>query len=228
MEFFMPRKLFYFLVAFGTTVVLWFIFAAIPAARLAAERERYRQEQYVKKLNEKWIRGEIEKLTSGQSDFVYFYSTGNTDALVEQLASMPELHGLTFETTDLSDVGATFIATLPNVEKLTIHGGTVGNSGLNALRNLERLKTLHLVNLELTDDGLVTLLSMKNVETLTIYSNQRSKAKLTDSAIKHLQELNTLKKLNVGGGWLSLDSVNELKSNLPGCIITQNYADDEW
>lgn len=228
MKFFMPRKFSYLLVACGTTAVLWFIFAAIPAARLAAERERYRQEQYVKKLNEKWIQGEIEKLTSGQSDFVFFYSTGNTDALVKQLASMPEVHGLTFVTTDLSDVGATFIATLPNIEKLTIHGGTVGNSGLIALRNLEKLKTLHLVNLELTDDSLVTLLSMKNVENLTIYSNQRSKAKLTDSAIKHLRKLNTLKKLNVGGGWLSLNSVNELKSNLPDCIISQNYADDEW
>lgn len=67
---------------------------------------------------------------------------------------MPQVHGLTFETTDLSDVGVTFIATLPNIEKLTIHGGTVGNSGLSTMRNLQRLKTLHMVNLELTDDGI--------------------------------------------------------------------------
>lgn len=204
------------------------MFAAIAAARRAAEREQRRQEQYVQKLNGEWIQKEIERLASGQSDFVYFYSTGNTDALVKQLASMPEVHGLTFETTDLSDVGVTFIATLPNIEKLTIHGGTVGNSGLNTLRNLEKLKTLHMVNLELTDDGLATLLSMKNLETLTLYSNQRSKTKLTDAAIHHLRELKTVKKLNVGGGWLSFHALTELKSSLPDCTITQNYADDEW
>lgn len=201
----MPRKFLYSLVAgCGLIAFLWLMFAAFAAARRASELEQRRQEQYVQKLNGEWIQKEIEKLTSGQSDFVYFYSTGNTDTLVKQLASMPEVHGLTFETTDLSDVGVTFIATLPNIEKLTIHGGNVGNSGLHTLRNLEKLKTLHLVNLDLTDDGLVTLLSMKNVETLTIYSNQRSKMQLTDSATKHLRELKTLKKLNVGGGWGSL------------------------
>jgi hypothetical protein len=227
--FFMPRKLLYLLVAgCGVFAFLWFMFAAVAAARRAAEREQRRQEQYVQKLNEDWIRKEIERLTSGQSDFVFFYSTGNTDALVKQLASMPEVHGLTFETTDLSDLGVTFIATLPNIEKLTIHGGTVGNSGLSTLRNLENLKTLHMVNLELTDDGLVTLLSMKNLEALTIYAHQSSKPKLTDLAIKHLKELKTLKKLNIGGGWLSVNSVNELKRSLPDCIVTQNYADDEW
>ena len=225
----MPRKFFYCLVAgCSAAAFLWFIFVAVAAARRAAEREQRRQEQYVQKLNEDWIRKEIERLTTGQSDFVFFYSTGNTDALIQKLSSMPEVRGLTFETTDLSDLGVTFIATLPNIEKLTIHGGTVGNSGLNSLRNLENLKTLHMVNLELTDDGLITLLSMKNLETLTVYSNQRSKTKLTDSAIKHLRDLKTLKRLNVGGGWLSLNSVNELKSSLPDCIITQNYADDEW
>ncbi len=195
----MPRKLLYCLVAgCGLVALSWFMNLAISAARHAAEREQQRQERYVQKLNEEWIQKEIERLTSGQSDFVYFYSTGNTDALVKHLASMPEVHSLTFETTDLSDAGVTFIATLPNIEKLTIHGGTVGNSGLNALRNLEKLKTLHMVNLQLTDDGLVTLLSMKRLETLTVYSNERSKTKLTDSAIKHLRELKTLKKLNVG------------------------------
>ncbi|MCU0713239.1 MAG: hypothetical protein MUC43_14355 [Pirellula sp.] len=225
----MPRKFLYRLVAgCSAAAFLWFIFVAAANARRAAVREQRRQEQHVQKVNEDWIRNEIERLTTGQSDFVFFYSTGNTDALIKKLSSIPEVRGLTFETTDLSDLGVTFIATLPNVEKLTIHGGTVGNSGLSTLRNLENLKTLHMVNLELTDDGLVTLLSMKNLETLTVYSNQRSNTKLTDSAIMHLRELKTLKKLNVGGGWLSLNSVNELKSKLPDCIISQNYADDEW
>lgn len=225
----MPRKLLYWLLACcGLIAFLWFMFGAVAAARRALEREQLRQQQYVQKLNGEWIQKEIERLTSGKSDFVFFYSTGNTDALVQQLSTMPEVRGLTFETTDLSDVGVTFIATLPNIEKLTILGGTVGDTGLNTLRSLENLKTLHMVNLELTDDGLVTLLSMKNLEFLTIYSDNRSKTKLTDSAIKYLRELKALKKLNVGGGWLSLDSVNDLKRSLPDCIITQNFADDEW
>ncbi len=229
MKFFLPRKFLYCLIAgCGVIALLSFLFEAIVAARRVAGGEQHQQEQYVQKLHREWIQREIEKLTAGQSDFVYFYSTGNTDALVKQLASMPEVHGLAFESTDLSDVGATFIATLPNIEKLTIHGGTVGNGGLNKLRSLEKLKTLHMVNLKLTDDSLRALLSMKNLEALTIYCNQHSKTKLTDSAIKSLRQLKTLKKLNVGGGWPSLSSVSELKSSLPGCIITQHYADDEW
>lgn len=70
----MPRRLFYCLVAgCGFVVFLWFMFAAVAAARRAAEREQRRQEQYVHKVNGEWFQKEIERLTSGKSDFVSFF-----------------------------------------------------------------------------------------------------------------------------------------------------------
>lgn len=206
----------------------WFFFAAVEAARRASENERRRQERYVYKLNQEWITGEIKRLESGQASGVYFYSTSNSDLLVSKLAGMSEIKRLTFETTDLTDNGVSIIAKLPNLEKLTVHGGNTSDIGLESLSQNQSLMTLHLVNVDLTDGGLPALFAIPKLDYLTIYCRKRSKNKLTNLAIHHLSKLKHLKKLNVGGGWLSSSAVDELKTSLPDCEIVENFADDEW
>ena len=214
-------------VAAGIAFV-WFLFAATDAARVAAEKESRRQARYVYKLQEEWMASKIQSLTTGQSSGVFFYSTSNSDVWVSKLAGMAEIKWLTFWMTDLTDGGVNIIAKLPNIEKLTIHGGTTSDVGLGSLGQNKSLRTLHLVNLDLTDSGLTALSADSELENLTVYSSKLPTIRLSDLAVHHLRKLKHLRKLNVGGGWLSSSAVEELKSSLPDCEIVENYADDEW
>ena len=211
----------------GVLIAL-FLFAAVRAARRASQDLQRHQEQYANELEQKWIDGEVNRLASGQSSHVHFYATSNSDLLVNRLAGMPEIRSLTFWTTDLSDNGLSIIAKLPRLEKLTVNGGNVGDSGLALLSQNQTLRMLHLVNLNLSNDGLVVLQSIQKLDYLTVYCGQRSECKLTDIAGHRLNNLKQLKKLNVGGGWLSSSAITELKIALPNCEIVEKFADDEW
>ena len=211
----------------ASIVFVWFLTAAFQNSRLAWERERIRQEQFVSKLSDEWIKGEKNRLTGGQTSQVYFYSTANTDSLVKQLSGMPEIKGLTFELTDLSDDGVLAIASLPNIERLTFYGGKprVGNRGIGLLRGQKTLATLRLVNTDVTDDGLAVLQTMPNLKNLTIYRDGFREKLLTDRAALDLQKLSTLATLNVAGGWLSRSGLQALRTALPNCRV---FEDENW
>ncbi len=79
----------------------------------------------------------------------------------------------------MSDVGVAFIASLPNIEKLTFQWGTVGKHWAGYTPKPGEPEDNSLVNLELTDDGLVALLSMKKSRDLD-YLLQRTLQNATD------------------------------------------------
>lgn len=212
----------------GTSIVfVWFLSAAFKSSRSAWERESIRQEQFANKLSDEWIKGEKYRLTGGQTSQVYFYSTANTDSLVKQLSGMPEIKGLTFDLTDLSDDGVLAIAGLPNIERLTFKGGKprVGNRGLELLRGQKTLATLRLVNIDVTDDGLAVLQTLPSLMNLTIYRDGFREKLLTDRAVHDLQKLTRLATLNVAGGWLSRSGLEALRTALPKSRV---FEDEDW
>ena len=212
----------------GTSIAFaWFLSAAFKNSRLAWERESIRQEQVANKRSDEWIKGEKIRLMGGQTSQVYFYSTANTDSLVKQLSGMPEIKGLTFEFTDLSDDAVLAIAGLPNIERLTFYGGKprVGNRGLELLRGQKTLATLRLVNTDVTDDGLAVLQTLPSLTNLTIYRDGFREKLLTDRAVLDLQKLSTLTTLNVAGGWLSRSGLEALRTALPKSRV---FEDENW
>jgi hypothetical protein len=216
------------LIAIGASIAfVWFLAAAFQNYRLAWDRERTRQEQHNSKLSNEWIKSERERLAGGQTSQVYFYSTADTDSLVDQLSGMPEVKELTFELTDLSDDGVLAIVGLPNIECLTFYGGKlrVGNRGLGLLRGQKTLVTLKLVNTDVTDDGLAVLQTLPNLKNLTIYRDGFREKLLTDRAVIKLQNLSTLATLNVAGGWLSQSGLQSLREALPSCRV---FEDANW
>lgn len=216
------------LIAIGASVVIaWFLTAAYQNYRLGWDRLRIRQEEYASKVADEWIKGEKVRLTNGQTSQVYFYSTANTDSLVNQLSGMPEIKGLTFDLTNLSDDGVRAIAGLPNIERLTFYGGRprVGNRGLELLSGQKTLATLKLVNIDVTDDGLAVLQTLPKLKNLTIYREGFREKLLTDRAVIELQKLSTLATLNVAGGWLSRSGLQALRTALPNCRV---FEDENW
>ena len=209
-------------------LIVSFLFAAVRTARRASRNLERHNEEYVFELERKWIDGEITKLSSGQTSHVNFYATSNSDLLVNRLAGMAEVRSLTFWETDLSDNGMSIIASLPRLEKLTINGGRISDSGLEFLRHNQILRKLHLVNVNLSNDGLVVLRSIPNLDYATVYCARHAHCKLTDGAAPLLSNLKRLKKMNVGGGWLSSSAIATFKISLPNCEIAEDFADDEW
>jgi hypothetical protein len=216
------------LAATGGFIIVSILFAAVRAARLASKNLERHNAEYVHELELKWIDAEITRLSSGQTSQVHFYATSNTDLFVNRLAGMAEVRSLTFWGTDLSDNGLSIIASLPRLEKLTINGGRATDSGLEFLSQNQILKKLHLVNLNLSNEGLVVLQSIPNLDYVTIYGGHDSRCKLTDAAGPLLSNLVRVKKMNVGGGWISKSVITALKISLPNCEIVEDFADDEW
>jgi hypothetical protein len=209
-------------------LIVSFLFAAVRAARQASENFVRHNEEYVYELQRKWIDGEITRLSSGQTSHVHFYATSNSDLLVNRLAGMAEVRSLTFWETDLSNKGLSIIASLPRLEKLTINGGSVSDSGLESLSQNQILRKLHFINLNLSNEGLIVLQSIPNLDYVTVYSGRHSLCKLTDAAEPLLSSLTGVKKMNVGGGWISRSAIATLKTSLPNCEIVEDFADDEW
>lgn len=216
------------LAATGGVLIVAYLFVAVQTARRASEDSQRHHEEYVYELERKWMDGEVKRLSSGQTSHVHFYATSNSDALVNQLAGMAEVRSLTFWETDLSDKGLRIIASLPRLEKLTVNGGSVGDAGLESLSQNQSLRKLHFVNLNLSNEGLAVLQSIPNLDYLTVYGGPRSPSKLTDAAGPLLSHLKQLKKMNVGGGWLSNSAIDKLRMALPNCEIVEEFADDEW
>ncbi len=150
-------------------LIVSFLFVALRTARRASQDSLRHQVEYVHELERKWIDREVKRLASGQTSHVHFYATSNSDSLVNQLAGMAEVKSLTFWETDLTDKGLRIVASLPRLEKLTVNGGSAGDSGLESLSHNQSLRKLHFVNLNLSNEGLAVLQSIPNLDYLTLY-----------------------------------------------------------
>ena len=193
------------------------------ASKIASEKNE-------KRFFESWILEAKEGLTSGKTSSLMLYSTSNTDAWIARFEGMPEIKNLYFDSTDLTDKGIEVISQLPNLRELVIGFGRtqVTNSGIERLSRNQALETVRLYHLDITDEGLANLSSFSKLKELTIYSDAPRKKGLTESGIRFLKKLSKLKRLEVGGGWLSEDAVAELRQALPDCNIVENVEEDNW
>lgn len=228
------RRFLYVAVPLLTLAFAWFMYGAIQASRRARENFWREFEENNYRVNVEWAEREKRALVEHHSGHLYFYSTRRTDLLVQRFEGMAEIKSLNFWSTDITDQGLGVVAALPNLKKLTVCGGHVSDARLKLLSQHQSLETLHLVNTGVTNSGLAALQSIPRLTNLTIYSTAHgrksriSKELLTEAAIPELASLTQLKKLNIGGGWLSNSVIDELKKRLPDCEIVENYADDEW
>jgi hypothetical protein len=152
---------------------------------------------------------------------VYFYCTNNTDTFLSRIAGMVSLEALETELADVSDAGMTYVAQCPNLKKLVLYGGrpSVGNAGLAQLEGHEKLETLELINTNVTNDGLVSLTKLPNLKSLVLFWEAVRGERLTDAGLKRLNNLSKLVTLELSGGWVSENAVEELRLQLPECKI---------
>jgi hypothetical protein len=188
--------------------------------------------------------GSIRDLVFNGADF--------SDAGMRQLAGLPHLRSLTlFHPSrgrgDFTGAGIAALGTLPDFERLTVAGGTVGDAAMTAIAALPRLRELRLWHNQETVEGLRCLASLTQLRTLTL--GQRlpgrdatppslcdaalatiagltsleelslQQAHLTVAALAGLKQLPKLKKLTASQIDLPAGDVDRLRAALPGVTI---------
>ena len=190
-----------------------------------AERQRVADEYRIaeKVRVDNWITEQKRSLVAGEQDYVNFYSTCNTDYYVIEFSGMSEIKDLGFEQTDLSDEGLRHVAALPDLRELTLQGPQhINSSGLQLLRDNPTLRVLQLVHAGITDKDLAILESLPKLVELELLCESHRSAELTDGALVHLRELSQLKTLVISGGWMSDETLAELRDALPDCKVETN------
>jgi hypothetical protein len=168
-----------------------------------------------------WLHEQLTGLKSGQQSDIYFYCTSDTDELLGHFRDMPEVEELTFELTDVTRQGLKVVRSLPNLRHLVLYGGSpsVDDVGFGELRGHPTLEKLELVNTNVTDGGLAVLATLPNLKHLTLFRDDFRATTLTDNAVTQLRGMKQLEELEVSGGWISQESVQELRKALPNCTI---------
>jgi hypothetical protein len=193
--------------------------------REMAQKHRDRQKQ--------WIASEMTSLKQGLTSSIKFYSVSNTAELLREFSGMREIKKLVFNSSEVTDDCMELVAGLPELQELVLYCSSprVSNRGLGFLKEHPTLTVLRLSNTGVTDDGLETLESIPQLEYLVLYqfNHANRTVPLTDSAVVQLKKLHLLKRLTIGGGWLSKTSIEDLNNTLNCRIFEKNdIDDDEW
>jgi hypothetical protein len=120
-------------------------------------------------------------------------STRVTAAGIRELLPLDHLEGLAVsDCKGIDDAACQAIAKLPALHVLSLAGTSVGNKGLESLRDCSGLATLWLDNTAVTDQGLSPIGSLSNLKTLSI-----KRTKITSDGLVHLRTLRQLEHLEL-------------------------------
>ena len=113
-----------------------------------------------------WIADTIAKLRSGNSS-VFFYSTIDTNVMLERIAGMPEVHEITFEgTIDLSNDGLSRLPSFPNLRELDFRGeAALSDESIHVLTGCQNLESLGIKSSNVTDTGLASVAAIPKLRT---------------------------------------------------------------
>lgn len=139
---------------------------------------------------------------------------GDTAALAIS-ANHKHLRRLYFDNSDLGDVGAVALATLPNLQTLAINGTRVKDKGLAEIVKLRTLETLYLSFSDVTDNSAALLTQCQSLRTLNLFHTA-----ITDRGLRSLGALPQLKELDLrGSDRISVEALVEFIKAHPKCSV---------
>jgi Leucine-rich repeat (LRR) protein len=143
------------------------------------------------------------------------------DAAIDTLNGLKHLRVLSFQGTPVSDAGLERLRDLPELTTLSLEGTTVKGANLEVLKALPKLISLNISDTQVTDSTLSSLRKLPRLQTLTL-CYQRDK--ITDAGLKQLAEMPKLMLVSVEQTNVSDQAIEELRSALPQCRITKEWA----
>lgn len=156
-----------------------------------------------------------------------------TGAGLAHLAELKNLRRLTVAGCPFNDEGLAAVAKLTQLENFRTWHTYQTEAGNRHLKSLTNLRSLHLGQrlrhydgssnaLSLTDETIDTLVELKSLDTLLL-----DEARLSLSALRRLQALPKLKRLELGRTDISAEEVQQLKQALPQVEVVWKPLSDE-
>jgi len=115
--------------------------------------------------------------------------------IARHLAQFPRARFLGLTPGSVDDAGMKYLGQLKQVEVILFwDAGAITDEGVAHLRNMPRLRSLHLGESQVTDRGLASIAKLRNLEDLSMQKNY-----FTDAGLPALAGLPGLKSLWIGG-----------------------------
>jgi internalin A len=97
---------------------------------------------------------------------VHLSDTKVSDADLEALKPLTQLHRLYLQNTTITDAGLEHLKALSELHTLSLNHTKVTDAGLESLKGLSKLKTLSLANTRVTNKGMEQLKGLTKLQTL--------------------------------------------------------------
>ena len=153
-----------------------------------------------------WLRKLLGENFFSEVEIVSFQGTGDTDAGLENVRGLTQLHRLILTDTNVTDVGLASLKELNQLQTLELWGTNVTDVGLANLKELTLLENLDLSKTGITDAGLANLKGLVKLQRLYLRITN-----VADAGLVNLRELTQLQTLDLGGTKVSDAGIVNLK-----------------
>jgi len=193
------------LALFGLSLALGYLrFREVERQKAIAERNRRRLAAITEidrgggDVNFRTRGGSIPELEDDNvrlyelADNVYFANAKLTPQVLAQLAEVPEVKFISFNSSDFADKHVAYLDVLTSLRELQVNGTKITNSGLAHIAQRHQLELLTINDTTVDDRSLDTLTGMK-----------------------------TLRKLHIRHTPISTAGEARLRAELPSCVISR-------
>ena len=130
-----------------------------------------------------------------------------SDSALQNLSGLTSLESLYLPKTQITGDGLKYLTDMPELLTLDIQGAKITNSGLKDFGKMNSLITLNIAcNTEINDVGLTHLASLTKLRKLYAHGIPG----ITDAGLKHLQGMQDLELLTLGGGGITDAGIKQL------------------
>jgi len=147
--------------------------------------------------------------------------TWQADAAAKHLTGHVALSDVTIFA-EMSDEGASSLAAISELRRLTLVGSSITDKGAMALAKLRKLRSLRLINAGLTDEGARHLCKLPDLKSVSFFG-----CPLTDRGVDSLAKLSKAERLDLRGTQLTSRGIATLSAKLPTCDIVFAYPSTE-
>jgi hypothetical protein len=161
--------------------------------------------------------GHVVGVTSNAAKF--------SDEEFKLFASFPELKSITLwhNSGGFTGKGIAYVASLPKLEKLTLAGGGLDNSGMAEAAKLKGLKELRAWHCAFDDAGVALFKGSPTLEGIAIGPQWSSR--ITDKSLESISQCPKMKKITVSDTYLTWDNGLKHLVALKGTLTDIDLAD---
>lgn len=184
-------------------------------------------------ISNEGIHGEVEmdefiaaKDTFESSDHfnLFIDYSHNIDDFLKRIAGARGIRRISISKSGLTDSGLASIGSIPTLEELSLFKGDITNNGIVNLAALEKLTTLSICPLAGNAIEISTVLSLPKVRKLQLIDPDGGG--WVFSQLGQLRQATTLDKLVLISDDLSTDDLEDLRKQLPSCVVERQARKD--